>query len=403
MSYTANPLAAVEPSTLMLYDIAAVQKLYGANMSTRAGDSVYSWTNRVATVETIWDGGGTDTIDASNQTGASSIDLREGAFSSIGLYPSDIAIAYGALIENANGGSANDTLIGNDVANALHGNSGNDVISGLGGADFLDGGPGGDLIWGGSGADVFLVGAAGTGVDAVQDFTLGEDRFALSAASFGLSTTGTLVQAGVDFVHGATAKSNAPTLFFNAGALSWDADGNGAGAPVLLDDVTVVGEAPVQANTDDLLWRRTSDGLTEARLNGNGVPAVTNTIGSMVGWDLLAIGDFNNDRTEDLLWRHHSDGYTAASLMSNGVPAASPTIGSMSGWELLGIGDLNADGIDDLIWRHTSDGYTAASLMSNGLPGASPTLGSTSDWDLLGIGDFGAGEQTVAARDWMVI
>jgi serralysin len=67
----------------MIYDIAALQHLYGANFKTNKGNTVYAWSaatgeafingirqgapcgNRV--FETIWDGSGTDTYDFSNR------------------------------------------------------------------------------------------------------------------------------------------------------------------------------------------------------------------------------------------------------------------------------------------------------------------------------------------------
>jgi hypothetical protein len=153
MSYTRNPLASVEPGTLMLYDIAALQQLYGANYDTRSGDTVYSWASGAATVETIWDGGGRDRIDASNQTASVTIDLRDGNFSSIGAYADDIAIAYGAVIEDAVGGAGADLLVGNAVANELDGGAGDDVIFAGAGDDVITASAGADQINGGDGYD----------------------------------------------------------------------------------------------------------------------------------------------------------------------------------------------------------------------------------------------------------
>ena len=49
----------------------------------------------------------------------------------------NIAIAYGAVIENAIGGSGDDTIIGNAAANLLIGNDGDDVLRGQDGVDTL--------------------------------------------------------------------------------------------------------------------------------------------------------------------------------------------------------------------------------------------------------------------------
>ena len=145
----------LEPSTLMLLDIEALQHLYGANTATRSGDNVYSWGARAELLETIWDGGGRDHINCANQVYDCVIDLREGAFSSIGwrkteaqirsgldipswfagALPEDIydgsnnlAIAKGAVIENATGGAGRDRITGNVSANALAGGAGNDTL-----------------------------------------------------------------------------------------------------------------------------------------------------------------------------------------------------------------------------------------------------------------------------------
>jgi len=143
MSY--NTPYSYEPTTPMLLDIAAIQSLYGANTQWQTGNNTYSWSAGQSVFETIWDAGGIDTIDASNQSGVVRINLNEGQFSKIGQEFTDfstqtafnegLAIAYGAKIENAIGSKNDDALIGNALAN---------VLNGLGGADAMTGGAGND-------------------------------------------------------------------------------------------------------------------------------------------------------------------------------------------------------------------------------------------------------------------
>lgn len=151
MSYNRHPSLGLNGLATgpALYDIAAAQYLYGANSQTRTGDDRYVFadtTNAVA--QAIWDAGGNDSIDASGQTGAVSINLTSGSFSSIGPNGSggaavdNVAIADGVTIENAGGGAGNDILIGNDAANILTGGAGNDTLTGGGGDDTLLGGGG---------------------------------------------------------------------------------------------------------------------------------------------------------------------------------------------------------------------------------------------------------------------
>ena len=199
------------PQTYMANDILALQTLYGANFTTHSENTVYSWSpttgqefiNGVAQLapgngaggsanrifETIWDGNGIDTYDLSNYTTAVSINLNPGASSITsatqlaylgnGHYAAgNIYNAYlfnndaRSYIENAIGGSGNDTLIGNAIANNLNGGDGNDT---------LIGGAGNDTIVGGSGTDVAVFSGAHTSYlisynSATQTFTLTDER-----------------------------------------------------------------------------------------------------------------------------------------------------------------------------------------------------------------------------------
>ncbi|MCV6588625.1 MAG: M10 family metallopeptidase C-terminal domain-containing protein [Marinobacterium sp.] len=135
----------IKPKTPMLYDILAIQHLYGANTDTRSDDTTYTFATR-AEMMTIWDGGGTDTIDLSNQLIAANLNLQAGTFSDIGqrqlnfggtleLADDNIAIAYGVEIENAIGTLYSDTLTGNALDNRLTGGTGNDTLDGGDGDD----------------------------------------------------------------------------------------------------------------------------------------------------------------------------------------------------------------------------------------------------------------------------
>jgi len=143
MSYDAA--YSYQPTTPMLLDIAAIQSLYGANTQWQTGNNSYSWAAGQSVFETIWDAGGTDSIDAFNQLEAVRINLNEGQFSKIGQAFTDLttqadfneglAIAYGAKIENAFGSANDDTLIGNALANVLNGRAGKDTMIGGAGND----------------------------------------------------------------------------------------------------------------------------------------------------------------------------------------------------------------------------------------------------------------------------
>ncbi|MDB5506415.1 MAG: hypothetical protein JWR75_1053 [Devosia sp.] len=148
--------------TLLLHDIAALQLLYGANLTTRIGNDTYGFggagvydinTAAEKAVFCIWDAGGKDTLNFSLYTNTQSIDLNAEKFSSTGGLKWNMSIAAGTVIENAIGGSGVDTIIGNAVANILTGNNGNDSLIGNNGNDTLIGGAGKDALDGGAQID----------------------------------------------------------------------------------------------------------------------------------------------------------------------------------------------------------------------------------------------------------
>ncbi len=117
--------------TPMLYDIQAMQYLYGANTSYNSGNTSYSFTTFSAP-QAIWDGGGINTFDFSACTGATIINLNAGSFSStyVGAYggANNINIAYGTTIQDAIASAGGSTIYANTVADAITGGAGNDTV-----------------------------------------------------------------------------------------------------------------------------------------------------------------------------------------------------------------------------------------------------------------------------------
>ncbi|MGD9982112.1 MAG: M10 family metallopeptidase C-terminal domain-containing protein [Hyphomonadaceae bacterium] len=196
-----------------LHDIAAAQRLYGANLSTRTGDTTYGFNSNTgheqftltadgqSPVFAIWDAGGNDTLDLSGYSTPVEIDLRAEAFSSAGPGNGgtgnaigNIAIARGVVIENGIGGANNDVIIGNDTGNTLQGRSGADRITGFGGGDILDGGAGADEMIGGLGDDLYIVDDTGDTLTELSgegfDQVLSSVSFTLAANVDMLTLTG---------------------------------------------------------------------------------------------------------------------------------------------------------------------------------------------------------------------
>lgn len=254
MAYAGHPtMPGIHADSPMPDDIAAIQNLYGANPNTATGDTVYRWDDNPTFIHTIYDAGGDDTIDLSNLSRAATVDLRPGAYSSVGSYgggaaTDNLAIAEGTVIENVVGTARADTLTGNDAANVLAG------------------GGGGDLLRGGAGADLFVFTTPADGGDRIADFAPG-DRLAVGADAFGLAA-GPLADAafaalgaayhGNDGAGAAWAAGRPAFLYDATGALYYDANGAApgqtllaslpAGAALDAGDITVIDPATILAD-----------------------------------------------------------------------------------------------------------------------------------------------------------
>ena len=203
--------------TPMITDIIAIQDLYGIRAQAQIGDTTYGFGSNTGTyldglarvsepvAFTIFDSGGTDTVNYASVRDNQLIDLRAEAISDVNGLKGNMVIARGVTIENAIGGSGDDLIMGNHVANVLQGGAGADriggddgndvIVSGLGndtsygdaGADALTSFSGANTFWGGSGADLLLggfqadalYGGAGNDVlrgDVGNGFFAGSDR-----------------------------------------------------------------------------------------------------------------------------------------------------------------------------------------------------------------------------------
>jgi Ca2+-binding RTX toxin-like protein len=225
-------------ATPMAFDIAAIQVLYGANTTYKGGADTYTLGEPGSSaMACIWDTGGTDEISYSGSAHAI-IDLRAATLDgtvggggrasytytdnadgtrSIGngfTIAGDIldfldnkGTERGVVIENASGGSNDDTITGNGADNILRGNAGadtldggegsdslyggvgRDVLKGGGGDDRLDGGSGADTMYGGAGSDVYIVDNAGDIVSDVFGNSGGIDEVRTNLRTFDLVST----------------------------------------------------------------------------------------------------------------------------------------------------------------------------------------------------------------------
>ena len=159
------------PQTLMVHDILTLHSIYGADTNTRDGNTtygfnsnannwIYDFDQNATPVLTIFDAGGVDTLDLSGFSQRAIVDLTPGAYSSVGgvsnTMTNNLGIAYGTWIENAIGGSGNDSITGNSLSNILIGGDGADQLFGGGGNDLLVVDIDDTVVQGGAGLDRVL-------------------------------------------------------------------------------------------------------------------------------------------------------------------------------------------------------------------------------------------------------
>ena len=178
--------------SLMMYDIAAIQDMYGANFSGPS-NTVYKWDpttgqefingvgqgapggNRV--FMTVWDGGGNAEYDFSNYTAGMQIDLTPGGYSKI----SNTQLANLGNSNYAHGNVYNALQYNGDTRSLIRfvkAGAGADTIIGNAADNVIDGGGGSDTITGGGGADVFLFTAselAAPAAETLSDYVDGAD------------------------------------------------------------------------------------------------------------------------------------------------------------------------------------------------------------------------------------
>lgn len=126
------------------YDLLALDYLYGLR-PYNATNTTYAYTDAVGgQLQTIYDTDGTDTIDVSQVSTPTSINLNGGMSSSAGRIDgtgygdasqNNLQIAFGTQIEQVVGSAQADQIVGNAAANTFTGRGGNDRLDGGAGID----------------------------------------------------------------------------------------------------------------------------------------------------------------------------------------------------------------------------------------------------------------------------
>ena len=203
------------PTTFSYLDIVALRQIYGAP-DVEDTDDVYTFDLNERYWETIFDTGGTDTLQIIGGSESVRIDLSPddsafgGSFIDVGTSiqffnsfgglegtrTETVFVSPETVIENIITADGNDVIIANAADNRIEGGGGADRIRGVSGADRILGGAGGDRLDGGTGDDTVV---GGTGSD-IAGGGEGNDRLFAGADDAGNDLV--LGDNGADFVAG---------------------------------------------------------------------------------------------------------------------------------------------------------------------------------------------------------
>lgn len=139
MSYSRAPSASaldggasssMNPQTAMIYDIAALQFMYG-KASDSADDVLSDYQKTTFTqdwrgMQTLWSGSSM-TLDASARSNRMILDTRGGSFSSIDRF-NDVGLALGAKYGSVLAGSGNDLIYAANYSLSVNGGDGDDMV-----------------------------------------------------------------------------------------------------------------------------------------------------------------------------------------------------------------------------------------------------------------------------------
>ena len=412
-------------------DIYAIQQIYGANNSTRTGNTTYgfnssagpifdfaSYTGQGTPAFTIYDSGGNDTLDASGYSQDQTINLNYGSWSSIGGYINNIGIYITTSIENAVGGTGNDLIIPNGaLVSTLAGGGGDDTFQGttyeLTEDTITDMNVGDRINFTNGVLDSINPTLNGTTLTYAGGYTI-----TLSNNPIGHFAVGDNPLSGVDL----RLMQSTPMSDFSddgrsdilwrssGGALAdWSMAGSAITSSQLLSAAPGASWSIAEIadfNGDghsDILWRDTSGALVDWSMNG-GTIASSQVLGAApdASWSIAGTGDFDGDHHADLLWRN-TDGRLAEWSMNGGTIASSHFVGASpdASWSVAGIGDFNHDGTSDILWRN-ANGTLAEWSMSGGAIGSSQLVNAApgASWSVAGVGDFfGTGHSDVLWRN----
>jgi hypothetical protein len=426
------------PQSLMMYDIVAIQQMYGANFSSYGGNTTYSWSpttgekfingvgqgapvaNRI--FETVWDGGGVDTYDFSNYSTALNVSLRPGEWtitstaqlanlsgdgSHVAVGNIANALEYNgdvhSLIENAIGGSGNDILIGNEAANVLTGGAGDDRLTGAGGNDVLDGGVGTDTaVYLGQRAQYtamhladgsIQIGDLRPGAPDGTDSVWNVEFFEFSDR---VAAVGNLVRAvNVTTPHDFNADALSDILLQNidSSVAIWTMNDKTITSGLVVANpgpswhVRGTGDFNADGKSDTLL-QNTDGRVAVWTMNDKTITSGLVVADPGPSWHALGTGDFNADGMSDIVLQNTNGSVAIWNMQDKAIAVEVVVANPGPAWQAVGTGDFNGDGVSDIVLQNTDGSIAIWAMHGDTIFAGTVVINPGSSWHVVGTGDF---------------
>jgi hypothetical protein len=414
-------------------DIYAIQSIYGA-ATTRTGNTTYgfncnagsifsfsSYTGLGTPAFTIYDSGGTDTLDCSGYSQNQIVDVTPGHWSSVGGYVNNIGVSLSTNIENIVGGTGNDTIIPNgSLVGTLTGDGGNDTFQGtLGGlylytisdmnvgdkinftdatlASFTYQRSGTTLNYGGgyyltlsnnpigtftvtadpiSGVDLTLVSPPPPGSISINDVSITEGNSGTKVLTFTVTRTGGTAAFSVDYATASGTATAGQDFVATSGTLQFAANDTTKTISVTIDGDTIV-------EPDESFYLNLFNATNSATIaDSQGIGTINN--------DDAQKTDFNGDGKADIVLQQKDTGQVWIWEMNGTQVIGGGNVGTPgAGWKVVTTGDFDGDGKSDIVlqqkdtgqvWLWEMNGNQAVGGGNVGTPGAG--------WKVVKSGDF---------------
>jgi hypothetical protein len=137
------------------------------------------------------------------------------------------------------------------------------------------------------------------------------------------------------------------------------------------------------------MWRHQTAGITALTAMTATTPGLTTMLPAVdPSWELIGTPDITDDGKPDIVWRRTSDGLTYVWMMDGTTPvgAAALVIPPGTTWRAVSFADVNNDGKPDLVFREQVSGTDLVLYQNGTVPTGAALLPTVADTTLSIVG-----------------